>query len=546
VPCLYIEIQKEKRWKMLDLMIRNAYLIDGTGTPGFYADLGIKDDKIETIRKPGSETPRGVRRPLKDDKAKRMVNAEGLAVSPGFIDIHSHSDALALLNPYCESKVRQGITLEVCGNCGVSPGPLFGAAREEAEKYYRNYGISITWRTLDEFLDKLESKGLSINFASLIGHGTVRASVMGYEDRQPTSQELFRMRELVDQGMRGGAFGLSTGLIYAPGCYAQTEELIELSKVVGRYGGFYASHIRSEGERWLEAISEVIEIGRQANLPVQISHFKVGGSKNLRKICKAFELIDCARSGGLEVTCDQYPYIATSTSLSVYIPSWALEGGTEALISRLKNPLQRKKIKAQIEVESHKIFVSLVRKKENKIYQGKTVAEIAKRMNKEPREVIFDLLISEDGIVQIVRFALSEANVQAIMPHPAVMVGTDASALAPYGLLGEGKPHQRAYGTFPRVLGRYVREKKILRLEEAIRKMTGLPAQRLGLKDRGLIKSGFFADLVIFDPEKIGDRASFQNPHRFPKGIEYVMVNGKIVVEKGEHTKVLSGKVLRR
>jgi len=525
------------------LLIVNGRVYDGTGNPWFYADIGVVNGKIEFIGK------------AKGLDAKRVIDARGLAVSPGFIDIHSHSDFTLLVDPRAMSKIMQGVTLEVVGNCGSSAAPMNDFLRDYREKYLKpmlDPSLELDWNTMDEYFKKLESKGISLNVASLVGHGTVRACVMGFDDREPTQSELEEMKELVAKAMEDGAIGLSTGLIYTPGCYAKTEEIIELAKVAAEYGGIYASHIRGEGETLLEAVREAIRIGREAKIPVEISHFKAAGKMNWGKVRDAIKLILDARREGVDVTADQYPYIAASTGLTSRLPAWAREGGAEKIIERLKNPEIRGKIKSEMHEKYdlreadywNRIVISQADK--HRELEGLSIAEIAEKWGKDPIDTVLDLLLEEETRVRIVSFAMCEEDVETVMKQPWVMVGSDGRAVSPTGSLGRGKPHPRYYGTFPRVLGVYAREKKVISLEMAIRKMTYLPAWRIGFRDRGIIREDAWADLVIFDPDKIIDKATFTNPHQFPEGIEYVIVNGVIVVENGKHTGKLPGKVLRR
>ncbi|MCS7373634.1 MAG: D-aminoacylase [archaeon GB-1845-036] len=525
-----------------DVIILNGKIYDGTGNPWFYADIGILNGKIETIGK------------LKNSNGKYIIDALGLAVSPGFIDIHSHSDFTLLVDPRGLSKIHQGVTTEIVGNCGSSAAPMNDFLRDYREKYLKpmfNGLLELDWNRMREYFVKLEEKGIALNVASHVGHGTVRSCVMGYDQRKPTGRELDEMKELVAEAMEDGAVGMSTGLIYPPSCYAETEELIELAKVVAEFNGIYASHIRGEGETLLEAVREAIMIGEKASLPVEISHFKASGKENWGKVHEAAKLIEEARMRGVDVTADQYPYIASSTGLSALLPRWAHEGGAEKLLERLKNPDDKRRmeeymkryVKRDPEYWSRIVISSA---KKNPQFEGKTVKEISEILGKDPVETVFHLLIEEETMVQMVSFGMCEEDVEYVMKLPWVMVGSDGLAVSPEGVLGKGKPHPRYYGTFPRVLGIYVRERNILRLSEAIRKMTYLPAWRLGFRDRGIIREGAWADIVIFNPEKIIDAATFMDPHKFARGINYVLVNGKIVIDKGKYTGELPGKVLRK
>ncbi len=467
--------------------------------------------------------------------------------------MHGHSDYTLLVNPFADSKIRQGITTEVIGNCGQSAAPILGEAREEAERIAKRYDLDIDWTYMDEYVEKLQRKGTSINVAPLVGFGTIRLSVMGYEAREPTNEELDQMKFLVARSLDEGAVGMSTGLRYVPQSYAKTEEVIEISKVVAKKGGIYSSHIRDEGDggRLIEAIEEAIRIGRESGVSVEISHLKIL-AKPLWNLCdEMLDMIESARKEGIDVSADQYPYRASGTSLMAWIPKWAREGGNEKLVERLKNPETREKIKEElakvIEIRGGGENALISRFEPNPNFEGRTLADVAKELNLSVIEAaikLVEIAANEKKGIGIVNFNQSEENVKKIMSKPWVMVGTDGYALKPEGVLAKGVAHPRSYGTFPRILGRYVREERLMSLEEAIRKMTSLPASKLGFKDRGLIKEGMVADIVIFDPKTVIDKATYMKPHQFPEGIEYVLVNGEIVVEKGVHTRKLPGKVL--
>jgi len=521
-----------------DILIENGHVMDGAGNPWFRANVGLVGDHIEAIGRLG------------DADAERRIDARGLIVAPGFIDIHTHSDYTVLVDPRVESKVRQGVTTEVVGNCGSSAAPMNSEVKAYREKYMRSQlgeDFEFNWATMEDYLDLVDRDGASFNVVALVGQGTVRQNVMGHEDRPPTDTELADMRRLVAEAMEDGAWGMSTGLIYTPSCFAETDEIVELAKVVAEYDGIYFSHIRGEGETLLEAVKEAIEIGERAGVPVEIAHFKASGKKHWGKTKESLRLVGEGRRRGVDVTFDQYPYIASSTGLAALLPHWAQEGGAERLLERLADPEMRRKIAegpATVTRDWDAVMVAFARNHPN--YEGKSITEIAELEGKEPMDAVFDLLLAEDAQVNIVSFGMSEEDVKRVMSSPYMMVGSDGRAVAPRGILGRGKPHPRYYGTFPRVLGHYVREKGVLRLEEAVRKMTSLPAQRIGLRDRGLLKEGFKADITIFDPGRVKDEATFTDPHRFASGIPYVIVNGTIVVDNSEHTGVLPGKALRK
>ena len=521
---------------MFDILIQGGRVIDGAGTPSFSADVGIKAGKIAAV---GA---------LTEASAKR-IDAPGLVVAPGFIDMHSHSDIALLANPRAESKIRQGVTTEVIGNCGESAAPLTPRmlADFKAESELDKLQIELDWLSMGEYLAKLAKQGIALNVVPLIGHGTVRAAVMGYENRRPTPLEMQAMKTLVAQAMQEGAFGMSTGLIYAPSYYADTEELIELSQVAAQYGGLYCSHIRGEGDRLIEAVTEAITIGKESGAAVQLSHHKAVGKANWGKVKHSLALIDQARASGFDVTADQYPYIAASNSLSASLPPWMHEGSKDELLKRLTDPQVRARLRQEMAVregywEDTKISYCPGRPE----YEGLSLQEIAELRGADPYETTFDLLCEEEAGVRVVRFGMSEEDVHTVMQHPMVMVGSDASALAPYGVLCQGKPHPRSYGTFPRVLGKYAREEQVISIEEAVRKMTSLPAQKLGLRDRGKLQAGMWADITIFQPETVRDKATYLDPHQYPCGIEYVLVNGKPVIIRGEHSGELPGKTLLR
>ena len=517
---------------MYDIVIKSGLVVDGTGRPAFPADVGIIGDRIAAVGK-------------LDAPARRVLDAEGCAVSPGFIDVHSHTDELVMANPTCESKVTQGVTTEVSGNCGDSAAPRGGHQNlEESASWLADYGIELNWSSMSEFLHRLDQTPMSINFITLVGHGIVRSAAMGYEDRKPTNAELDKMRRLVDQSMAAGAFGLSTGLIYPPSCYAQTEELIELCRVVARYGGIYATHMRNEGHALLEAVDEAVRIGREAGVGVQISHHKACGKKSWGKVKESLAAIDEARSQGMDVWADQYPYIATATGLGTVLPKWAHDGGTSALLERLGDPGDRSKLREQLLTDTScgwigdfggwdSIVVTSVRQEKNRFCEGLNIVEISESLGKHPVDAVMDLVLEERGSVGMMHFVINEDDVVTVMRHPAVIIGSDATARATTGPLSKGKTHPRSYGTFARVFGKYVREEGVLTLEDAVAKMTSRTARRLSLKDRGILAEGYFADVAVFDPKTIADKATFAEPHRTASGVRYVLVNGSIVIDEG-------------
>jgi N-acyl-D-amino-acid deacylase len=527
---------------MLDILIKNSVVVDGTGKPAFKADVGVAKGHIAVVAE-------GV-----EQEAIRTIEAQGLHLAPGFIDPHTHSDLPLLVNPHAESKIRQGVTTEVIGNCGFSPAPLLKAAVEETRAEADLLGLDVTWRSMGEYLERLRSPGTALNVVPLIGHNTVRGSVLGYGDVQPEPTQQAEMERLVAEAMEQGGRGLSTGLFYPPGFYAQTEEVIGLARAVARYGGLYASHIRSESDTLLEAVAEAIEISERAEVKTEIAHLKLAGYRNWEGVDRLIEMLADAQARGIRLGCDQYPYNASSTWLSAMLPYWAQAGGTKAVAKRLHDP----EIRAQLRKDWQEnqadwedrggmrdwtdIVVSSCDARPEA--QGLSIAEIAEAEGKDPLEAAFDLIVVSEGQVGCVWFDQLEENVRTLMRHPMVVVGSDGSSLRPHGVLGQRKVHPRSYGTFPRVLGRYVREEQVLSLEEAVKKMTSVTAVRFGLTDRGVVCEGAWADLVLFDTQTVTDRATFTDPHQYPEGIPYVIVNGKIVIEQGGHTGALAGRVL--
>ncbi|MFZ2052952.1 MAG: D-aminoacylase [Candidatus Aminicenantales bacterium] len=522
---------------VFDLIIKNGTVIDGIADSPFRADVGIAGEKIIAVGD------------LQTVRAATTIEASGRVITPGFIDIHTHTGIELLVNPKGESKIRQGVTTELTGNCGGSDFPrkkdLSAWERESLEKL----NLQPDWVDLEGYRARLSREGIGLNHATLIGHGTVRAYVMGEEKRPPTPAELDRMKAIIAKAMEQGAFGLSSGLEYTPGGFADIQEMIALCRVVAPFGGFYASHIRSEDSRAVEAVAEAVAIAETAGLPLEISHFKVCGTTNWWKMTMMFDLVERAKERGLEVTADAYPYLAYNTGLSVFFPQWALDGGDEAFVTRLKSPETRRRMKPEAleKLEGtpwENVLLVDLKTEENKRLIGRTIGQAAAAKNQDPYEFACDLLIQEGGDVSIIGFGMSEENTIRILRHPQVMVASDGSALAPYGPLRSGIPHPRNYGTYPRFFGHYVRRKKILTLPEAVKKVSSMPAAKLGLKDRGIIQKGAFADLVIFDAETILDRATYTEPERYPTGIDYVIVNGRVVVDHDRHTGALPGKFL--
>lgn len=523
--------------EIYDLVIKNGTLVDGIGNEPYKGDIGIIGEHIKRIGN------------LQNATGKTVIDATSRVVSPGFIDIHTHTDIAILINRKAESKIRQGVTTELAGNCGNSAFPMKQPIPDYEKRLSEEANIAIDWTDLKGFHEAIARNGASVNHATLLGQGTLRSHVMGDDQREPTAEELEQMKKLVAEAMEQGAFGLSTGLEYTPSGFAETQELIELCKIVADHGGFYATHIRSEDKAVLEAVGEAIHIAETAGLPLQIAHFKAVGKTNWWKLPKMIDLVERAAERGLNVTADRYPYIAYSTGLTILYPQWALDGGLEQLIIRLKDEKTRQSMKADTlkKVRGYgwdKIVISNLHKKHNQWLIGRSIGEAAAENEADPYEFMCDLIIDEEFNVSHIGFGMNEETTEMVLKHPLVMLGSDGSSLAPYGPLSEGKPHPRNYGTFPRFLGFYMRERKLLTLPEAIKKMTSKPAAKLGLNDRGSLKQGNFADIVIFDPKTITDKATFIEPHQYPVGIDYVLVNGTTVIDHGKHTEKLPGKVL--
>jgi N-acyl-D-amino-acid deacylase len=496
-----------------DVLIRNGRIIDGTGNSWYYGDVAVKDGKIIATGR------------LNNYTSPKIIDATGLIVSPGFIDVHGHIESGIFERPTADNYIYDGVTTVVTGNCGGSAG------------------------NLQHFFHRIDSLKPSINVASLFGHNTVRAQVMNRDNRAPTAEEQAKMESLVEQAMKDGAVGLSTGLIYIPGTFAKTDEVVGLAKAAGKYNGIYASHIRNEENNASEAINEAINIGKEAKLPVQISHFKIGGRSNWGKSGMILDIIKQARNEGWDVTIDQYPYTASSTNLGVRLPDWAFAGGNDSLLGRLHNAATREQIKKEMldQLKKYKFnnysYCVVANYRADTSLNGKNISEINKLKGRkakarEEAETIMDMI--EKGGAQMVYHSMNEEDVKYIMRYPFCMAGADAGVPVP----GRSMPHPRAYGTNSRILGKYVREEKIISLEEAIRRMTSLAAQKFQLKDRGLIRTGMAADIVIFNENEVNDRATFLQPHQYATGFKFVLVNGQLVIEQGLHTGARGGVAL--
>ena len=530
---------------VLDLVVRGGRVVDGSGGPWFWGDVGVQGGRIVKI----GRVSQG---------AIREVDASGCMVSPGWIDVHMHADHTVLGNPNCESYLHQGVTTATMGNCGLSMYPLHAEHKEELVKYLKPFTSGLDfrwdWTTLGDFISSVESGGTSLNLVPLVGHGSIRINVMGFDARDPTAGELDAMKSLLREALGSGAYGMSTGLGYPPGVFTRDWELLELCGVLKEYGGLYTTHMRGHSGN----LEETIRLGEASGVPVQVSHLGSSCASYAqfsgRHRETTLRLIDETRSRGVDVTGDIYPYVAGSSLLSQVIPDWAHEGGVEKMLERIGEPETRARLsKEYAEVDATrrgrdftKVMVTYVKSSGNKQYEGMTVAEIAEARGQTQVDALCDLLIEEQAEAMNVTFWGEEPDVNTIVEHPAVMPCSDGWIHAPYGRLGQGKPHPRCYGAFPRYLRRYVKEERLFTVEEAVRRMTLMPAQRLGLSDRGLLRVGMKADLTVFNMGELKDNASFDDPHRYPSGIPYVVVNGEVTIDQGEHTGAHAGEVHRK
>jgi N-acyl-D-amino-acid deacylase len=531
---------------MHDILISGGTVIDGTGAPPARLDVAVDGLKIVGLYKES------------EAKASVKIDAKGKVVCPGFIDIHSHSDISLLGCPLADSRIMQGITTELVGNCGGSAAPLVGAASESLASQAKEWCVNLNWVTMDEYLLRLADMKTSVNVCTLVGAETLRWGVVGVEDKRPTDEQMDHMRKLLADSMVQGAFGVSSGLIYAPGCFATTEELISLASTAGALGGMYASHIRGESRTVVDAVAEAIRIGREGECRVEISHHKACGRLNWGLVNTTLKLIDQARADGVDVAFDVYPYMASGTSLDAILPPWARDGGKPAILKRLADPGTRNKIKETFkdrftpwentvpEDGWENIYVSGFKKAENRRFDNKPVTEIAKELGKSPDEAALDLMVEEDLGIGAVFHEMSEDDVMTVMKHPLASIGSDGNSESTYGPTAQSATHPRSYGTFPRVIRRYALDKKLFPLEEAVRKMTSWPAERIGLKDRGVLAKGMAGDIVVFDPGTIADTSTYEKSHSYPVGIEHVLVNGSVTVENGRHTREKAGLVLKK
>lgn len=528
-----------------DIVIEHGRIVDGTGSPWYSGDLGIRDGRIAAIGN------------LAAASSTRRIDARGMVVAPGFIDMLGQSELTILVNPHLPSKIFQGITTEFTGE-GGSIAPLNDAIIAADRLGYDHLGITPDWRTHAEYFARLERQGIGINVGNYVGATQVRRMVLGDVDRAPTSAELDRMKGLVRDAMQQGAVGVSTSLQYAPAPYASTEELIALATVAAEYGGIYATHMRSEGDDVFPALDEAIRIGREARIPVEIWHLKAAGTSNWGHMPGIVAKIDSARVSGVDITADTYAYPAWFNSMSAFAPPWAHDGGEAKLVERLQDPATRARIRKDMETPSHEwdnewqeipgpeaVLLCVVQNPALQSLQGKRLSEIAELQHKEPIEALLDLMIDDHAYSFVAVFGMDEPDVAMALAQPWTSVDNDSQGTAPDGVLGSEHPHPRAYGTFPRILRKYVREEGMLTLEDAIRKFTSLPAQRMRLVDRGVLKEGMWADVVVFNPDSVRDLATFENPNQLSVGMEYVLVNGVPVIADGEATDALPGKVLR-
>ena len=528
-----------------DLLITNGSIIDGSGRPRYTADVAVNADRIVRIGN------------LKNAKAARVIDARGLVVAPGFIDMLGQSETYVLIDNRAMSKVMMGVTTEITGE-GESIAPVNDRLIEEQKDFLRRYNLTVDWRTLAEYFRRLEKQGIGVNLGTFVGATQVRAYVIGFDNRPPTAFELEQMKQLVDAAMKDGALGLSTSLQYVPARFAKTEEIVELAKVARQHGGIYTTHQRSEANALDESLEEVFQIARRAKIPVEIWHLKTAYQKNWGRMPEVLEKIGKARTQGLDITADVYPYIAGSTSLSACLPPWALEGGTEQMLTRIRDAETRERLKKEISADSKDweniylgsggasgVLIGSVINRDLEWMQGKRISEIAAEQKKDPLDTVFDLILADHGQTGAIYFMMSEEDLRAAMRAPFVSFCTDSGARATDGPLAGAKSHPRGWGSYPRILGRYVRDEQLLTLEKAIQKMTGMPATRVGLRDRGLLRAGMFADITIFDPVTVIDKATFEMSNQYPQGIRYVIVNGQISVDEGKRTSANAGRPLR-
>ncbi|MEF3306703.1 N-acyl-D-amino-acid deacylase family protein [Paenibacillus sp. GYB003] len=527
---------------MLDLIIRGGRIADGTGNAWFYGDVGVKDGRIAAVGK-------------LEQEAARTVDARGSVVAPGFIDGHCHSDLMIFDHPHSDIKLRQGVTTEVVGNCGLAPAPYVKDRAELLRSYVQpvlgHTSWEWPWETVGQYMEHLAANRPSENVATYVAHGALRIAVTGFDNRPATRGELERMKQILEEGMRAGAIGLSIGLLYAPGSYTSREELAELCSVLPKYDGLLSTHIRGEGNNLIPSVKEVIWIAERAGVPLHISHLKAAGKANWGKVLEAIELIEDARARGMDVTCDVYPYHAGSTTLTTVLPPWTLEGGIEKTLAAFRDPALRRRIREELGEEQttwdnlvcstgwHSVIISAVNGERNRDLEGLSIADIAERRGVHPADCMMDLLLEEDGRISIVYFHMSEDDVKQVIGYEKALIASDSLTCE------TGKPHPRLYGTFPRVFAKYVRDQRVLSLEQAVRKLTSFPAQRFKLGKRGLLVPGYIADIAVFDPDAIRDTATFEEPRQYPEGISRVFVGGVETISGETHTQARVGGLIR-
>jgi N-acyl-D-amino-acid deacylase len=517
-----------------DVLIKGGTVYDGTGSAPINADVAIQGDRIVAIGD------------LKNANARTMIDARGLAVAPGFINMLSWAGTSLIADYRSQSEIRQGVTTEIFGE-GTSMGPLNADMKRRMLAQQGDFKFDIPWNTLAEYLTYMEKRGVTPNVASFIGAGTVRTYVIGLEDKKATPEQLREMREVVRREMENGALGIGSSLIYAPDTYATTEELIEMSKEAAKYQGKYISHMRNEGDALIEAVEELLRISREAGIPAEIYHLKASIERNWGKMDRVLAMVNAARRDGLKITADMYLYTASSNSIESRIPAWAHSGGDEAMYERLADPVTRKKISDEMHQRGSTMARTLLvglRPAKLKPLIGKTLAEVATMRGKDEVETLLDLVLEARSRIQVVTFTMNEDNIKKELSQPWISLGSDASSMAAEGMFLESSTHPRAYGNFARLLGKYVREEKVITLPDAVRRMSGLPAANLGLDHRGLLKEGYFADVVVFDPKTIADKATYENPHQYAIGMKQVFVNGVQVIRNGDHTGAKPGRAL--
>jgi N-acyl-D-amino-acid deacylase len=524
-----------------DILFKQAKIADGMGTKIFQADLGVRGDRIEEL----GDIP--------EAQAHRVIPCHGFILAPGFVDMHGHSDYHLLVRPEADSKILQGVTTEITGNCGYSAAPVRGQlAKERAESYKSIFNLDLEFQSLEEYLEQLESLKPAINVAPLVGYNTLRASAMGYKPDEPLAEEMKDIEKALAESLSQGALGMSAGLAYPPACYSRKDELLKCAKMLADAGGFFACHIRSEGRGLVEAIKEVKEIAEETGVRLEVSHLKTSGRENWVKLDQVFEIVESAQKRGVKICADRYPYLAAFTGLSSILPDWVFAGTREEYLSRLRDESLREKIRQDV-LELHpdpeylaRVVIAEVFEPERRHLEGMSLAEAARKSGMDPLDLALKILARDFEGPTAVYHTMSEDNLFRILEKDWVMIGSDSAVRAREGVLSKGKPHPRGFGTFPRIIAYAVREKGVLSLEDAIKKMTSDPCGMAGIKERGRIRKGFLADLVLFDPERIQDLATYEEPHQYPVGIEMVVVNGRIAAEKGKLKKDRAGRILRR